>query len=224
MSTVLVVDDDPGILEVLRLYLEAEQHHVLEARDGLSALDLLAQADVAIFDWMLPHLSGIELTVRARELYPELPVMLLTARGEEEDRLHGLNTGADDYVSKPFSPREVVARVHALLRRAGVREVLQAGPLSLSLQTRVATLNGTPLDLSKLEFDLLVTLAQHPGLVWTRERLVERVWGVDYPGTARVVDVQITNLRKRLADDPDHPRFIETVRGVGYKFKADVPG
>ncbi|MEF2278406.1 response regulator transcription factor [Deinococcus sp. YIM 134068] len=221
MATVLIVDDDPAILEILTAYLRAEGHTVEAEDDGLAALPRLARADVAIIDWMLPGMTGVELTSHARREYPQLPVLLLTAKGEVEDRLEGLNAGADDYVVKPFSPREVVARVRALLRRVGVREQVQSGPLLLDLQGRSATLHGQPLALSRTEYDLLATLAQHPGLIWSRERLMERVWGPEYPGVTRVVDVHITAIRRKLGDDADAPGFIETVRGLGYRFRED---
>lgn len=221
MATVLIVDDDPAILEVLTAYLVAEGHSVETEDDGLAALPRLARADVAILDWMLPGMTGVELTAYARREHPQLPVLLLTARGEEEDRLRGLNAGADDYVVKPFSPREVVARVRALLRRVGVQDRIEAGPLVMNLRSRAVTLHGQPLALSRTEFDLLATLAQHPGLVWSRERLMERVWGPDYPGVTRVVDVHITAVRRKLGDDADAPTFIETVRGLGYRFRED---
>lgn len=221
MATVLIVDDDPAIVEVLTAYLAAEGHSVVMEEDGLAALPLLARADVAIIDWMLPGMTGVELTAYARREHPQLPVLLLTARGEVEDRLEGLNAGADDYVVKPFSPREVVARIRALLRRVGVRERIEAGPLTLDLAGRSVALHGQPVAFSRTEFDLLATLAQHPGLVWSRERLLERVWGPEYPGVARVVDVHITAVRRKLRDDPDAPQFIETVRGLGYRFRED---
>ncbi|WP_034388544.1 response regulator transcription factor [Deinococcus sp. YIM 77859] len=221
MAVVLIVDDDPAILEILTAYLAAEGHSVVIEDDGLAALPLLARADVAVIDWMLPGMSGVELTAHARREHPQLPVLLLTARGEVEDRLAGLNAGADDYVVKPFSPREVVARVRALLRRVGVRERIEAGPLAMDLAGRSATLHGQPLPLSRTEFDLLATLAQHPGLVWSRERLIERVWGPEYPGVTRVVDIHITALRRKLGDDAEAPTFIETVRGLGYRFRED---
>ncbi|MGM9320915.1 response regulator transcription factor [Deinococcus aquaticus] len=223
MPTVLIVDDDPAILEVLRTYLRAEGHTVLEARDGHAAWPLLAQADVAVLDWMLPGRPGVDLARDARTAGLSLPLLMLTGRGEEEDKLSGLDGGVDDYVVKPFSPREVTARVRALLRRAGVREILTTGALELNLRGREVRLDGAKLELSKLEFDLLVTMAQHAGLAWTRERLLERVWGSDFPGTERVVDVHITGLRRKLGDTPDTPRFIETVRGVGYRFREDDP-
>lgn len=219
MSNVLIVDDDPAILEILRAYLGAEGHTVLEAGDGGQARALLPRADLVILDWMLPGVPGLELAREARTAGLNLPILMLTARGEEEDKLRGLDTGLDDYVVKPFSPREVVARVRALLRRSGVRETVEEGDLLLDLRARTASLGGQPLDLSRLEYDLLAALASHPGLAWTRERLLERVWGQDFPGTERVVDVHVTALRRKLGDAAERPRFIETVRGVGYRFR-----
>lgn len=219
MPNVLIVDDDPAILEILRAYLGAEGHTVLEAATGPQARDFLPRADLAILDWMLPGVSGLDLAREVRAAGLDLPILMLTARGEEEDKLRGLDLGVDDYVVKPFSPREVVARVRALLRRVGVRDTVTSGGLALDLRARTVSLDGVPLDLSKLEYDLLAALASHPGLAWTRERLLERVWGSDFPGTERVVDVHVTGLRKKLGDDAEHPRFIETVRGVGYRFK-----
>ena len=220
MAQILIVDDDPAILEILRAYLSSEGHGVLDASGGGRARELLPRADLAILDWMLPGASGLELAREARGVGLTLPILMLTARAEEADVLRGLDGGVDDYVVKPFSPREVVARVRALLRRVGVRHTLSSGELSLDVRARRVSLGGQPLELSKLEYDLLTTLAQHPDLVWTRERLLERVWGGDFLGTERVVDVHVTGLRKKLRDDPERPRYIETVRGVGYRFKG----
>jgi len=221
MPTVLLVDDDPALLEVLSAYLVGEGHAVLTAGNGLEALALLAKADVAVLDWMLPGLTGLEVLGKARETLPSLPILLLTARGEEDDRVRGLDAGADDYVVKPFSPREIVARVRALLRRSGVGSPLEVRGLTLDPARRSALLGGQDLSLSKLEFDLLSTLMQYPGLVWTRQRLLERVWGADYPGVDRVVDVHMTALRRKLNDDATEPHYLETVRGVGYHFKEE---
>ena len=221
MPNILIVDDDPAILEILRAYLKAEGHTVLEASDGYAAREQLLRADVAILDWMLPGVSGVDLARETRASGLTLPILMLTARGEEEDKLRGLDVGVDDYVVKPFSPREVVARVRALLRRVGVQETIAVGDLRIDLRAHSASLNGERLELSKLEFDLLCALAQHPGMAWPRERLLERVWGSDFPGTERVVDVHITGLRKKLGDTSDTPRYIETVRGVGYRFREE---
>ncbi|GGO33234.1 winged helix-turn-helix domain-containing protein [Deinococcus humi] len=224
MARVLIVDDDPAILEILHAYLSGEGYEVLQAADGHQARELLPRVDLAILDWMLPGVSGLDLAREARTAGLELPLLMLTARGEEEDKLRSLDLGVDDYVVKPFSPREVVARVRALLRRAGVHHEIRSGDLELDLRARRATLAGQPLDLSKLEYDLLSTFAQHPGLVWSRERLLERVWGHDFPSTTRVVDVHVTGLRRKLGDDAEAPRFIETVRGVGYRFMEAQEG
>lgn len=222
MARILIVDDDPAILEILGAYLRAEGHTVLEARDGPSGQARLAEADLAILDWMLPGSTGLELAREQRRAHPDFPILLLTARGEEEDRVRGLEVGADDYVTKPFSPREVVARVRALLRRARLHDQVSAGGLHLDERTRTATLDGAALSLSRLEFDLLLTLARHPGFVWSRDRLLERVWGPDFPGVERVVDVHMAGLRKKLGDQPEQPRFIETLRGVGYRFRDEA--
>jgi len=221
MPTVLLVDDDPALLEVLEAYLVGEGHAVLTAGNGLEAVSLLPKAEVAVLDWMLPGMSGLELLEQARKTRPNMPVLLLTARGEEDDRVRGLDAGADDYVVKPFSPREIVARVRALLRRSGVGSPLEVRGLTLDPARRSALLGGQDLSLSKLEFDLLSTLMQYPGLVWTRQRLLERVWGADYPGVDRVVDVHMTALRRKLGDDASEPHYLETVRGVGYRFKEE---
>lgn len=221
---VLVVDDDPAILEVLEGYLRGAGFQVLKAEDGAEALALFPQADLVILDLMLPKVDGFQVAQAIRQARPELPLLLLTARGEEEDRVRGLELGADDYVVKPFSPREVVARAKALLRRTGLKEELRYGPLRLLPLKREAYLGEDPLPLSRLEFDLLLTLAQHPGVVFSREGLLEKIWGPDFPGVDRVVDVHIAALRKKLGDDAENPRFIETVRGVGYRFReGDAP-
>ena len=221
MANVLVVDDDPAVLEILTAYLLAEGHQVLTASDGVEGERLLGSVDLAIFDWMLPGATGLDLTKTVRERYPRLPVLLLTARGEEEDRVRGLRTGADDYVVKPFSPREVMARVSALLRRVGLKEVFGQQDLEIDSAARTVTLAGTDVPFSRTEFDLLLTLARHPGVVFTRDRLLERVWGPEFIGTERVVDVNIQTLRRKLGDDPEAPKFIETVRGVGYRFRGE---
>jgi len=219
MARILVVDDDPAIREVLVAYLAREGHEVLEADGGEAALHLAAGADLVVLDLMLPGLDGWRVAEILRSRDPELPILMLTARGEEEERVRGFELGADDYVTKPFSPRELVARVRALLRRAGHRDELVYGGLVIRPKERQVYLDGREVPLSKLEFDLLLVLAQHPGMAYPRERLLERVWGADFFGVDRVVDVHIASLRKKLGDDPENPRFIETVRGVGYRFR-----
>ncbi|XOB99020.1 response regulator transcription factor [Deinococcota bacterium DY0809b] len=219
MAKILIVDDDPAIREILRAYLSHEGYELSEAADGVSALALAPAADLVVLDLMLPEMDGLEVARHLRRDLPDLPILMLTARGEEEERVRGFEEGADDYVTKPFSPRELVARVRALLRRSGIHDRLVYGELEIIPKSREVYLAGRPVELSKLEFDLLLTLAQHPGMVFSRERLLERVWGADFFGVERVVDVHVASLRKRLGDEPDRPRFIETVRGVGYRFK-----
>lgn len=217
--TILIVDDDSAIREVLRAYLKHEGYKVIEAEDGQRALELAPRSALVILDLMLPVLDGWEVARMLKRDYPELPILMLTARGTEDERVIGLELGADDYVVKPFSPREVVARVKVLLRRSGLGDTLTHGGLTLRLSSREVTVDGKPVILSKLEFELLLTLAQHPGLIWSRERLLERIWGADFPGIERVVDVRVAALRKKLGEDLDHPRFIETIHGLGYRFK-----
>ena len=224
MTRILLVDDDQAIRELLRAYMDRDGYDVLEAADGITALEKAPRCDLVVLDLMLPEVDGWEVAHVLKRDRPELPILMLSARGTEEERVHGLELGADDYVVKPFSPREVSARVKALLRRAGLGDSLVHGGLTLTPATRAATLDGAPVPLSRLEFELLLTLAQHPGLVWTRERLLERLWGPDFPGTERVVDVRIAALRKKLGDDPDAPRFIATVHGLGYRFLDDACG
>ena len=225
MPRVLVVDDEPHIRTVLRGYLEADGFQVHEAGDGEQALDLLRRDpfDLLLLDVMLPGIDGLEVLRRVRTT-SDVYVILVTARTEEVDKLVGLGVGADDYVTKPFSPREVAARAKAVLRRQrpGVTEGQEAPlrfeGLSIDRGGREVTVSGSAVPLSTLEFDLLLALADAPGRVYSRRQLLERVWGYDFYGDERVVDVHIRNLRARLADDAADPHLIATVRGVGYKF------
>lgn len=218
MPSVLIVDDDKAIREILAAYLEHEGFEVHEAADGLSALRQVPLVDLIVLDLMLPEMDGLEIAKHIRRDYVDLPILMLTAKSSEEDKIWGLELGADDYVVKPFSPREVVARVRALLRRTGIKDDLIYGELHIHPQNHSLELAGESVNLTKLEFNLLLALAQHPGLVWSRDRLLERVWGPDFSGMDRVVDARIKALRKKLRDDPEKPRFIETLHGVGYRF------
>ncbi len=230
MSTILVVDDEPELREMVRRYLEAEGFKVIEAVDGDSALEALAisEPDLVLLDVSMPGRDGFE-TLQELRHSTTMPVIMLTARAEEIDRVIGLTVGADDYVTKPFSPRELVARIRAVLRRstlAGAEEPerpLTFDGLIVDPLRREVVVDGAPIELSTLEFDLLAALASSPGRVLSRAQLLEKVWGWDYYGVDRVVDVHIANIRKRLHDDPDSPRFIGTVRGVGYKFVGSQP-
>jgi DNA-binding response OmpR family regulator len=224
MRQVLVVDDEPHIRTVLRGYLEAEGFAVSEAADGEAAISQVRQyaPDLMLLDVMLPGIDGLEVLRRVRT-FSDVYVILVTARSEEVDKLVGLGVGADDYVTKPFSPREVTARVKAVLRRdRGTRDaaglVLCFEGLTIDKDGREVRVDGTPVNLSALEFDVLTALADSPGRVFSRRQLLERVWGYDFFGDERVVDVHIRSLRARLRDEAANPRLIATVRGVGYKF------
>jgi DNA-binding response OmpR family regulator len=224
MRRVLVVDDEPHIRDVLRGYLEADGFAVSEAADGEEAVRRVRQdaPDLVLLDVMLPGIDGIEVLRQVRT-FSDVYVILVTARTEEVDKLVGLGVGADDYVTKPFSSREVAARAKAVLRRdRGARDtsagVLQFEGLTVDPGAREVRVDGTSVTLSALEFDVLAALAGAPGRVFSRRQLLERVWGYDFFGDERVVDVHIRSLRARLGDDAADPRLIATVRGVGYKF------
>ncbi|MEW5990393.1 MAG: response regulator transcription factor [Chloroflexota bacterium] len=222
---VLVVDDEAPMVELVGEYLRSEGMDVAVARDGPSALDAARERrpDVIVLDVMLPGLDGFEVLRRVRT-FSDAYVIMLTARAEEIDRIVGLSVGADDYMVKPFSPRELVARVKALLRRPraalGDSRTLSLGELVIDEPTRTVTLRGEPVPLTTIEFDLLLTLARDPGVVFPRQRLLDRVWGMDYVGDEHVVDVHLGNLRRKLGDDATRPTFIETVRGAGYRFRV----
>jgi DNA-binding response OmpR family regulator len=218
-KTILVVDDERNIIELVRLYLEQAGFTVAEARDGKQALDQHARLDpdLVVLDLMLPELDGMEVTREIRRR-GETPILMLTARGDDIDRIIGLELGADDYLPKPFNPRELVARAKAILRRSdptirGSRPI-DVGDLRVDPRRREASVAGRRLDLRPREFDLLVALARDPGVVWTRDDLLENVWGTDFPGETRTVDVHVSALRARLA--PDGPA-IEAVKGIGYR-------
>jgi two-component system alkaline phosphatase synthesis response regulator PhoP len=221
---ILVVDDDDNVRRLVTAYLEREGYQVIQAADGAAALRAVevSAPDLVVLDLMLPGTGGLQVARRISAAR-ELPILMLTARGGEDDVLRGFEAGADDYLIKPFSPRVLVARVRAILRRVGLegeeREgAVEVGGLSLDARTREVTVDSAPVDLTSLEFDLLHALVDHPGWVYSREQLLEQVWGYDYLGDSRVIDVHVANLRKKLGDDPVDPRFIRTVRGVGYKF------
>ncbi|MBX0328381.1 response regulator transcription factor [Oscillochloris sp. ZM17-4] len=225
--TVLVVDDEARLRELVRGYLEQAGFQVTLADNGLRALELARRQppDLVVLDLMLPGIDGLEVCRQLRS-FSDAYVLMLTARAEEIDRVIGLEVGADDYLTKPFSPRELVARVRAILRRPrtsptgepAAPPTLRFGPLTIDHARHEARLAGAPLALTSLEYDLLAALAAHPGRAFTRAQLLDRVWGDDYFGDDHVVDVHIANLRKKLGDDPAQPQFIATVRGVGYRF------
>jgi len=224
---ILVVDDEPHIVELVRYNLQQDGYDVVAAGDGESALAKTAseRPDLIILDLMLPGVDGLEVCRRLRR-ESAVPIIMLTARGGEVERVRGLDLGADDYVIKPFSPRELVARVRAVLRRQ-VREIapptsmpLCVGPLRLDPGTHDVLLAGRRVDLTAREFELLRLFMRHPNRVFTRDFLLEHLWGHDFYGSTRAVDMHVSRLREKIEDDPGTPRFIVTVRGVGYKLRA----
>jgi DNA-binding response OmpR family regulator len=222
---VLVVDDEPSVHEVVRAYLEREGFIVLSASDGREALRLAEDRRPAliVLDLNLPDVSGEEIAREVRRR-SDVPILMLTARSAEDDRVAGLELGADDYLTKPFSPRELVARIKAVLRRAAdndgpllSRMYLDDGSLVLDTDRHEVTLAGEPVELTASEFRLLVALARHPGRVYSRAELVERLPGHESGGYERTIDAHVKNLRRKLGDEPRSPRYVVTVHGVGYK-------
>ena len=219
---VLVVDDDVKTVELVRLYLDRDGYQVLTAYDGIEALRLARESrpDLIVLDLMLPDIDGLEVCRTLRH-ESDVPIIMLTARTTDQDKLTGLDLGADDYVTKPFSPKELAARVRAVLRRLpGERgpEEIKSGELSMDFTKHEAWLAGRPLNLTSIEFKLLGILAKEPGRVFSRASLIEEALGYDFEGFDRTIDVHILNLRRKLEADPSHPRYIKTVYGVGYKF------
>ncbi len=228
-ETILIVDDEPTIVEVVELYLRREGFVVQTAADGNAALAAVERRrpDLVVLDLMLPGLGGLEVTRRIRA-GGALPIIMLTARGEETDRVVGLELGADDYVTKPFSPRELVARVKAVLRRAQpaqaappADEVLALGGLRLDPAARSVTLDGRALNLTAREFDLLTFLMRNPGRVFTREQLLDQVWGFTFASDLSTVTVHVRRLREKIERDPTNPTLLQTVWGVGYKLSGE---
>jgi two-component system alkaline phosphatase synthesis response regulator PhoP len=231
MSTIkiLIIDDEQNIINLVTAYLQREGYQVYTAMDGPGGLKSARayKPDLIVLDVMLPGMDGIELLTQLRR-ESEVYVIMLTAKSEETDKIVGLSVGADDYLTKPFSPRELVARIKAALRRygqaAGVTEgsVLTFKNLRIDAAARQVWKDDRPIDLTAIEFDLLYALAEHRGRVLSREQLLERVWGHDFYGEERVVDVHLGHIRKKIESDPSRPEIIVTVRGVGYRFE-DAP-
>ena len=231
MRRILVVDDEEHILELLEYNLEQEGYQALKADTGEKALDILKkeEVDLVILDWMLPGMNGIDVLkkIRSSENHSQLPVILLTAKGDEISKVLGLEIGADDYLTKPFGVYELFARIKAVLRRSNKNNlkkeedegIITIGNLEVNPSRRTVTVDNELIDLSFKEFELLYLLAENRGIVFTRNQLLERIWGYDYVGETRTVDVHISNLRKKIESDESHPVFIKTVRGMGYKFK-----
>lgn len=232
---ILIVEDEPEIAKLIQTALEREGFSCHHSRDGLKALQVFQeqQPDLIVLDLMLPGLDGLEVCARIRQKpgAKDPYILMLTARGEEIDRVIGLSTGADDYLVKPFSPRELVARVRALLRRSlrqrGQHQVYHTQHFTVDIEQRTAKRQIDPqqseiLDLTTLEFNLLSTFISHPGRVWNRTQLIEKLWGDDFFGDERVVDTHVARLRKKIEPDPANPSFIKTVVGVGYKFEDAI--
>ncbi|MBN1367020.1 MAG: response regulator transcription factor [Dehalococcoidales bacterium] len=225
---VLVVDDDVNTVELVRLYLSRDGHRVITAYEGDEALRLAREAhpDLIVLDLMLPGIDGLTIcrTLRAES---DVPIIMLTAKTTEEDRLTGLSLGADDYVTKPFSPKELAARVRAVLRRLPEEYIergpseIQHGKLTVNILNHEATLEGENLQLTPIEFKLLGVLIREPGRVFSRAQLIGKAMGYDFEGFDRTIDVHILNLRRKMEPDPNHPVYIQTVYGTGYKFGGE---
>ncbi len=230
-TRILVVDDEPNIREVVELYLRREGYAVEVTGDGAAALEAIERKapDLIVLDLMLPIIGGIQLTRMLRDGHYDIPIIMLTAKGEESDRIAGLELGADDYVTKPFSPKELVARVKAVLRRASAKPMVdpQAQPLTIGNVTinpstrQVLLKDNQEVILTAKEFDLLWFFMNHPGQVFTRDQLLDNVWGFDFYGDASTVTVHVRRLREKIEQHPTKPEYILTVWGVGYKFTMD---
>ena len=225
-STILLVDDEDSVQKLLAYPLERDGFRVLQARDGQEALDRFARenVDLVVLDLMLPKVDGLEVCKRLRAT-SEVPIIMLTARDDELDKVVGLELGADDYITKPFSIREFRSRVRALLRRASAarpseqQSVISAHELVIDLGRRTVVVRGQPVQLTYVEFELLRTLAGHPGRVYSRRMLLEALWGAAEYREPRTIDVHVRHLREKLEADPADPEYIQTVRGVGYRFR-----
>ncbi|MDN5331623.1 MAG: two-component system, OmpR family, alkaline phosphatase synthesis response regulator PhoP [Tepidanaerobacteraceae bacterium] len=223
---ILVVDDEPFIVELVKFNLESAGFEVITASEGHQAMKLIEKEhpDLIILDIMLPGIDGMEIcrALRIKRDTRDIPIILLTAKAGEIDKVLGLELGADDYITKPFSPRELVARVRAVLRRtdkeAKSEEIIKAGPVVIDVERHEVFVNGEKKDFTPKEFELLKLLASNPGKVFSREYLLENVWGYDYLGDTRTVDVHIRHLRQKIEKNTEEPKYIKTVRGVGYKF------
>jgi len=224
---IVVIEDDPSILRGLQLNLGMEGYLVRSATDGETGLALARteKPDLVLVDVMLPRLGGLDVVREIRKDDPDIPVLILSAKGQETDKVAGLHLGADDYMVKPFGLKELLARIHALLRRRRARgetgpnrALRRAGDVELDLDARIARVQGRSLELTSREFDLLAFFVTHPERVFSREQLMEAVWGARYFGTVRTVDNFIARLRAHIGDDAERPRHLETVRGVGYRF------
>lgn len=229
MATILVVDDEEPIQELLRFNLEKEGYVVYVAKDGQEALESVAKQrpNLIVLDLMLPGMDGLEVCRRLHLLpgFQQVPIIMLTAKGEIIDRVLGLELGADDYMTKPFSPRELIARIKARLRRLNTNEeadaqIITRGELRIDVKGFRVYVRGEETELTPKEFELLRVLVAHPDRVYSRDELLERVWGYEYDGDTRTVDVHVRHLRLKIERDSSNPEYIETLRGIGYRFKG----
>ena len=221
MANILVCDDDKDIVEAIEIYLTQEGYHILKAYDGQEALDILNSetVDLLIIDVMMPKIDGLQACMKIRE-FSNVPIIMLTARGDERDELLGFELGVDEYISKPFSPKILVARVEAILRRTGQSnpdEVLSAGGIVIDKAAHQATVDGKPMDLSFKEFELLTYFLENEGIALSREKILNSVWNYDYFGDARTIDTHVKKLRSKMGDKGE---YIKTVWGMGYKFEV----
>ena len=221
-TEILVVEDEDNIREVIRKYLEREGFGVREAAEGYAALDAIAerQPDLIVMDLMLPGIDGLTLTRQVQQQFG-IPIIILTARGDTSDRIRGLDWGADDYLPKPFSPRELISRIHAVLRRVSAVQVSQVsfGDVTVEQESRRVSLDGEPIKMTAREFDLLWFMASNPGQVFSRESLLDNVWGRGFNGDPSTVTVHMRHLRTKIEPEPSTPRYLITVWGVGYRFE-----
>lgn len=227
MESILIVDDEAAIRELLKYNLEKEGYKVTSASDGEHALNLMDKSrfDLVILDLMLPGINGLEVCRKMRQDHSlsTIPIIMLTAKGEEIDKVVGLELGADDYVTKPFGVRELLARIKVRLRRTSLdreEDIIVKGDLVIDSNAFSIRVRNEEVDFTPIEFELLKLLATHPGKVYTRDELLEKIWGYEYPGDTRTVDVHIRHLRKKIEKDPSNPEYIETLRGIGYRFQG----
>lgn len=229
-GTIVIVEDEANIVELVKYNLDREGYRTLCANDGRKGLELIKQElpDLVILDLMLPELDGLSVCkqLRSDAQTKSIPIIILTAKSEEADRVLGLEMGADDYVTKPFSPRELVARVRAVLRRSGAvdetePEIIENSVIRIDLRQHLVKVRGEEVELTPKEFDFLKLLLLNPGRAFTREFLLEHLWGYEYFGDTRTVDVHVRRLRQKIENDPANPEYLETVRGVGYRFRGE---
>ena len=230
MFNILVCDDDKEIVDAIDIYLSQEGYHILKAYDGLQAIEIMKKEEVhlILLDIMMPKMDGLEVCQQTRE-FSQVPIIMVTAKGEDMDKIMGLEYGADDYITKPFNILELKARIKAILRRSvkkaptetQEKKVLKARDLELSFDSRRVFISGKEVNLTAKEFDLLELLMENPGKVYSREKLLDTVWGYDYPGDVRTVDVHVRRLREKIEVNPSEPKYIFTKWGVGYYFKGE---